>query len=164
MGAVAPTLIAGTALAGGIAQGLSQAKAGKAYADSMTRQAEYNAQIYENQAAMIQSRKKIEDYQYKRAAKKLRSTVVSKTAGKGLQLTGSPLAIMIDNESQLLFDQAISEYNLDVQANYARSAAANTRYVAQENARYAKSAGNSNAFSSILNTFSNFNKLYPILK
>lgn len=148
---------------GGIMQAFSQQKAGSEYANSMMRQAEHNAQIFEQQAAMIQARKKIEDYQYKRAAKKLRGTVISRTAGKGLQLTGSPLAVMVDNESQLLFDKAISEYNLDVEANYARSAAAQARYIGAENARYARAQGSANSLTSILSSVSKFDKLYPLM-
>src|SRR3990167_10508456 len=70
-------------------------------AKSIQKQSEYNAQIYEQQASMIQEKKKIQEYQFNRQAAFARGAVISKTAGKGLLLSGSPLAILVDNETQM---------------------------------------------------------------
>ncbi len=139
-------LAAGTASAGMQVMGANQ------QAKSMERQANYNAEIYEQQASMIQEKKKSQDYQFLRQAASARGSIVAKTAGKGFNMGGSPLAILIDNETQMQFDKLIGDYNLDVEANYARSGATNTREQGAIGARAAKFAGYSNAFSTILNT------------
>ena len=139
-------------LAGGAAMATTQVMGANQQAKAMTRQAEYNAQIYEQQAGMIQEKKKIQDYQFLRQANAARGSIVAKTAGKGFNMGGSPLAILIDNETQMQFDKAIGDYNLDVERNYALSGATNTREQGVINSRAARYTGYSNAFSTILNT------------
>ena len=121
-------------------------------AKSMERQANYNAQIYEQQAGMITEKKKIQDYQFLRQAASARGSIVAGAAGKGFNMGGSPLAILIDNETQMQFDKAIGDYNLDIERNYALSGATNTRQQGAIDARNTRTAGYSNAFSTILNT------------
>lgn len=139
-------------LAGGAFSATTQVMGANQQAKSMERQANYNAEIYEQQASMIQEKKKIQDYQFLRQAASARGSIVAKTAGKGFNMGGSPLAILIDNETQMQFDKLIGDYNLDVEANYAKSGATNTRQQGAINARNAKVSGYSNAFSTILNT------------
>lgn len=145
-------LITGAVVAGGIGTSLIQASAGRKEAKGIERQAAFNAQVYEQQASMIEEKKKIQDYQYLREATRRRGAISARTAGKGLLLSGSPLAVMIDSESQLLFDKAIEDYNLDVEKNFALSGATATRFSGQEQSRLAKTRGYSNAFSTVLNT------------
>lgn len=151
IGTTAALMMAGGAFATG-----SQIMGANAQAKSIQRQGEYNAQIYEQQASMIQEKKKIQDYQFNRQAAFARGSIISKTAGKGLLLSGSPLAILVDNETQMQFDKAIGDYNLDVEANYARSGAAYQRETAFQQSRLAKTTGYTNAFSTILNTGTQF--------
>lgn len=143
-------LMAGGALSAGasIMGANSQAK-------SIQKQAEYNAQVYGQQAAMVMEKKKIQDYQFNRQAAQIRGSIVSKTAGKGFRLSGSPLAILIDNETQMQFDKAIGDYNLDIERNFALSGAANTLEQGATSARNTRFAGYTNAFSTILNTGTN---------
>lgn len=136
----------------GAATATTQVMAGRQQAKGIQRQAEYNAQVYEQQAEMIQQKKKIEEYQYNRQIAKMRGAVTARAAGRGLLLSGSPLAILIDNETQMRFDQAIGEYNLDVQRNYALSGAEFYRTEGKEKARLARMQGYTNAFSTLLNT------------
>lgn len=149
-------VLGGLAIAGGVTSAVMQAKAGQAQAKSVVRQGEFNAQIYEQQAEMIKEKKKIQDYQFNRQAALVRGAIVSRTAGKGLLLSGSPLAILIDNESQMQFDKAIEDYNLDVESNFAKSGAIQQRATGAEQAKLAKSTGYSNAFSTLMNTGTNF--------
>src|SRR3990167_2932216 len=152
MAVATSTVLAGAVLASGAYSSYSQAKAGKQQAGAISKQAEYNAQIYELQGSMIQEKKKIQDVQYARQIARMRSSVISRTAGKGFIFSGTPLAVMADTESQMLFDQAIADYNLDAERNFAFSAAANTRYAGANDAKLARTKGNTNAFSTVLNT------------
>ena len=142
-------------LAGGTFSATSSVMGGNTQAKAIQKQSEYNAQVYEQQGQMILEQKKIQDYQFNRQAARARGSIVASTAGKGLLLSGSPLAILADNESQMQFDKAISDYNLDVERNYAISAAKNTRQQRIYNSRAARYSGYTNAFSTLLNTGTN---------
>lgn len=151
-------------LAGGAYSAASQYSAGKQQAQNIQRQSEYNAQIYEQQAGMIMEQKKLKEYQYNREAARFRGSVIARTAGKGLNLSGSPLAILIDNETQMKYDQAIDQYNLDVSKNYALSGAEYTRQTGVQESRLARARGTAGAFSTILNSATNYailNMTYP---
>lgn len=144
------TMVAGGALSAG-----SQVKGAGMQAKAIQQQAEYNAQIYEQQGQMVLEKKKIQDYQFNRQAANARGAIISKTAGKGLQMSGSPLAILIDNETNMQFDKAIEDYNLDIERNFAQSGATNTRVAGAQQARLTKYTEYSNAFSTMLNTGTN---------
>ena len=144
-------------IAGAIAVGVpavfsafNSMQAGNSQADSAMVQGEYNAGIYESQAAVVAGQQKVANYQYGRKAGKMRGTAVATTAAKGLDFSGSPLRIMAENESQLLFDQAINNYNLETQKNYYKSEAAMSRYSGGVAASTARSQGFSNAFTTLL--------------
>jgi|SRR3990167_5578955 len=139
-------------LAGGAFSAATQIGGANTQAKSIQRQAEYNAQIYDQQAAMVLEKKKISEYQFNRQAAQMRGSIIAKTAGKGLTLSGSPLAILIDTETEMQFDKAIQDYNLDIERNYAMSGATNIRQQGAAEARAARFSGYSNAFSTILNT------------
>src|SRR3990167_282872 len=148
----AAAIVGGAIIAGGAYSAYSQAKGGQQQAKSIERQAAFNAEVYEQQASMIQEKKKIQDTQYLRAASRMRGSITASAAGKGFLMSGSPLAILIDSESQLQFDKAIDDYNLDVERNFALSGATATRFAGQEQARLSRATGYSNAFSTLLNT------------
>lgn len=147
VGTTAALLIGGAAFSAGssIMGANNQAKA-------IEKQAEYNAQIYEQQGTMIQEQKKLSEYQFNRNRARARGSIKASAAGKGFELGGSPMSILIDNETQMLFDEAINNYNLDISANYAKSAAASTRQAGLINSRATRYSGYTNAFSTILNT------------
>ena len=79
-------IVGGAMIAGGALTATTQIAAGRAQAKSYQRQGEFNAQVYEQQAGMIQEQKKLEEYQYNRRAAKLRGSIISRTAGAGLPL------------------------------------------------------------------------------
>lgn len=139
-------------IAGGAFAASSSVMAGNAQSKAIKNQSEFNAKVYEQQAEVIREQKKIQDYQFNRQAASARGTIVAKTAGKGFLLSGSPLAILADVESQLLFDKAIGDYNLKVNENAATSGALQTRLTGNADARLAKFSGYSNAFSQLLST------------
>jgi hypothetical protein len=139
-------------LAGGAASAGMSVAGGNAQAKNIQRQGEFNAQVYDQQAEMIKEKKKISDTQFLRNSAQVRGSIVAKTAGKGMLLSGSPLAILIDNESQMLFDKAIGDYNLDVESNRAKSGAIYSRETGAAQAKLARFTGYSNAFSTMLNT------------
>jgi type II secretory pathway pseudopilin PulG len=121
-------------------------------AKSIKQQTEFNAKVYEQQAEMVSEKKRISDYQFLRQSANARGTITSRTAGKGLLMGGSPLAILADTESNMQFDKAIADYNLDVEKNYALSGASYQRQTGAAQSRLAKYTGYSNAFSTLLST------------
>lgn len=127
-------------------------KGGQAQARAYEQQAAYNAAVYQQQAAMIEQKKKITAEQYARERGRVKGAIVARTAGKGLTLSGSPLAVMADTESQLLYDQAISDYNVDVERNVALSHAAYIQQQGAQQAALARSTGRTNAFQTILSS------------
>lgn len=137
----------------------SSMQGGKLQASAIKNKASYDATIYDQQAEMVLNQKKLQDYQYNQNAAKARGTIISRTAGKGLGLGGSPLAILADTESNMLFDKAIADYNLDINKNLATSTAEMTRQTGATNARLAAYTGNANAFSTILNTGASLGQL-----
>lgn len=145
MGLATTAILAATAFSAG-----SQIISGNKQSKNLKYQGQYDAQVYEMQAGMIQEQKKIEEYQYNRAGAKLRGGIVARSAGNGLLLSGSPLALLVDSESQLQMDKAIGQYNLEVQSRYASSGANYYRYSGDQQAKLARATGYSNAFSSIL--------------
>lgn len=130
----------------------SQIQAGRQQAKEYKRQADYNAQVYEQQAQMIQQKQKIEEFQANRRIRAMEGSVIAKTAGSGFDFSGSPLAVMVDNETQMQLDKSIGQYNLEIQRRYAMTEASNQRYVGGQQARLAKTTGYSNAFTTILST------------
>lgn len=144
-------VMAGVGVLGGVGA-IGSINQGKAEAESLRRQGDYNAQVYEQQAEMINQQKKLQEYKDNRAAARLRGAVMAKTGKSGFEMGGSPLAVMIDNETQMELDKQIGQYNYGVQQSYLRTQAGFTRYQYGENARLAKASGYSNAFTTIMGT------------
>ena len=149
---MAMTMATGLLLAGGAFSATTSVMAGAQQAKAIQKQAEFNAQVYGQQAEIIKEKKAIQDRQFAREAGRIRGSIVSRTAGKGFNLSGSPLAILADTESEMLFDKAIADYNLELEKNYALSGAEYYRQSGAAQARLARYQGFSNAFSTILNT------------
>lgn len=130
----------------------TQVMAGRAQAKSAGRQGEFNAQVYEQQASMVEAQKKVQETQDIRRLSRLRGSIVAATAGKGLLLSGSPAAILVDAETQAQYDMAIGQYNLEIDKRRALSGAEFSRFTGREQARLATFQGYTNAFSTALNT------------
>lgn len=136
----------------GAATATSQALAGREQSKGLKQAGEFNALVYEQQASMVENQKKLEEMQYNRAASKIRGAVTARTAGAGFELSGSPLAILVDNETQLELDKSVGQYNLEVQKRFALSGAQYSRQSSADQARLAKFQGYTNAFSTLLGT------------
>jgi hypothetical protein len=136
---------------GALAAG-GQIAAGKQQSRMIKAQGEYDAQVYEQQAEMIQQKQRIEADQANRAAARMRGSVMAKVGKSGFMYSGSPLAVMVDNETQMELDKSIGQYNLEVQRRNSLSGATWSRYAGSENARIAKNTGYTNAFSTMLMT------------
>ena len=78
-------------------------------------ESKYNASVLKQQAGMIQDQKELQLAQDKRAIRFVMGKTVSVTSSKGIEMSGSPMAIMIDTRTQLEMDSAIGQYNLEVQ-------------------------------------------------
>ena len=145
--------IAGSVLLGaGAFSATTQVVGANQQAKAIQKQAEYNAQVYGQQAEMVKEQKNIQDKQFARQLARTRSSIVSKTAGKGFLLSGSALAIIADTESEMLFDKSIMDYNNATQRNYALSGANYYRQQGAINSRLTRASGYGNAFSTVLNT------------
>jgi hypothetical protein len=110
------------------------------------KEAKYNAGLLDQQAANIDVQKSLEGAQYDRAKGQLVGKSISRTAKAGFNLSGSPMAVMIDSLTQLEMDKSVGQYNLDIQKRNAQMTANQYR----RNGKTALMSGYSNAFSSVL--------------
>lgn len=161
----ASLLVAGLGVAGAglsIMQGYAAGKESNRQAQASAFGSDYNARIYEQQAGMIGEQQRIEGEQYDRLISRTRSKGVARTAGAGLLLSGSPLAVMVDTETQQQLDKSIGQYNLEIEKRYALSGANRYRqegaYYREQGKRTNKAAifqGYTNAFTGLLSTATN---------
>lgn len=113
----------GTILVGlGVASAYSQIAGGRAEkqeadlnASVAISESKYNAAVLNEQAGMIEDQKKLQGAQDTRAIRFVMGQTVAATAGKGIEMSGSPMAVMIDTRTQMEMDMLIGQYNLDVQ-------------------------------------------------
>jgi hypothetical protein len=143
---------------------VTQVMAGKA----ANEEAKINAGIYEQQAGFTDILSKLESdrydiseglamTQFRRAKSKMTSTLTARTAGAGLEMSGTPMTVLIDNLTQMGIDEAITKYN------YATEKAANVYSREQEKigmlstasqlrykGKIARNTAYSNAFSTAL--------------
>jgi len=105
-------------LAMGVAQGASQMMSGH-YAEVEARAnagiMDMNAKRLDVQAAIIDQQKGMQAARDDRLIRFTMGKSVATTAAKGLELSGSPLAVMIDTQTQLEMDKAIGQYNYDLE-------------------------------------------------
>ena len=100
---------------------------------AMKAQADINARMYEQQAGFIQQRAefaetlaKLSDERYdisrdieirniRRAKSRMTSTLMANVASSGLDFSGSPVAVMLDNLTEYGIDEEITKYNYATQ-------------------------------------------------
>jgi hypothetical protein len=146
--------------------GLAQAGTQVAGGIATNNEAKYNASILNKQAdaitaqqGMITAQQGLEAYQYNRAIGQTIGTGTARVAKSGLKMSGSPMAVLIDTQTQMELDKSIGQYKLEIQKY---NLEANKQYtIAQAEAvkRKGKSAlmsGVTNAFSTLLNTGMSF--------
>lgn len=115
-------LFTGLMIGMGVATAASQIMGGRAAKDEANYNAsialsesEYNASVLRKQAGMVDEQKKLLLAQDNRAIRMIMGETIAVTAGRGIELSGSPMAIMIDIGTQMEMDKMIGQYNLDVQ-------------------------------------------------
>jgi len=129
-------------------QGISQI--GQGYAQKA--EAERNATLIEGKAGLIDIQKGIENEQYFRAKGQVLSTSMARTAAAGLKPTGSVMAVMLDTQKQMSLDQAIGQFNFDMEKRYTLAEAESVR----RGGTAAVKAGYGRAFSTMLSSASKY--------
>lgn len=108
--------VIGVALAGAtLASSIGEKKDAEYNAQEAIAESSYNASVLYQQAGMIDEKKKLQAYQDDRNIRFVMGQTVSSAAGRGIELSGSPMAVMIDTRTQLELDKSIAQYNYDVE-------------------------------------------------
>ena len=102
---------AGTQIYGGF----QQKKEAEANAKAIETQSAYNAGVYREQAGMIEQQKQLKAAQDDRAMRFAAGKHTAITSAKGLQFSGSALAVLNDTMTQMQMDKAITQYNYDME-------------------------------------------------
>lgn len=113
---------------------------------SQQAEANYNADLVEQEAENLDIQKNIDYGRYQRLKGQYMATSVANVAGSGIALQGSALAVMIETQRQITEDQAIGQYNIEQEQNYKLNQAGSIR----REGKQAKRTGYTNAFSTIL--------------
>jgi hypothetical protein len=92
-------------------------------ATQVTKEAQYNAGVYRQQAGMIEDQKNLQAMQDDRAIRFAAGKHVAITAAKGIELSGSAMAVLADTMTQMEMDKAIGQYNFEMQKYTALSQA-----------------------------------------
>lgn len=151
----------GAAILGlGAFQATSQYQAGQQQAKAISQQAEYNAQVYDQQAETIKNKQKLQERSDLRNAARYRGAAVASAASRGLLLSGSPLSMLIDSETELQLDSAVAQYNLNLDRHFAKTQAQSTRTQGRYDSQTASRMGTMGAFSTLLSTGISYGQIY----
>lgn len=115
---------AGTQMIGGMAQN----KEAKRNASAIETETAYNAGVYRQQAGMVEQQKQLKAAQDARAIRFAAGKTTAMAAAKGIEMSGSPIAILIDTVTQMEMDKAITSYNYDVEKTALESQAQATEF------------------------------------
>ena len=107
---------------------------------------EYNARIGREEAALTEQAGALQASRQREQVSRLIGAQKAITAGSGIELTGSPIDVMMDTAAEGEFDAQIIEYNTRIQA--ARLRSGSTRDI--ELARASRTSGIFRAGSTIL--------------
>ena len=132
------------------AQAVSQISQGYA----QNAEAKLNASLLQGKASLLDVQSGIEQGQYQRLKGQTMGKSVAAAAGMGVGFSGSPMAAMLNAQTQINIDQAIAKFNMDQQKAYTLAEADQVR----RQGKAAVRAGYSSAFSTILSGASNYVK------
>ena len=123
-------------------------EAGTQISQGITAKKEYSyrANLKDYEAQMLSSQQRLEEYRYNRKAAQYAGAATAKAAKGGLNLSGSPMAVMLDTQRQIRLDQTIGWHNLEAQRQMSMADA--SLYRKQGSA--ALRSGYMNAFSTLL--------------
>lgn len=91
----------------------------------------YNAAIYEQQAANERTSQKLLEYQKRKSIKAVLGTQVANVGKSGIKMSGSPLEVQLDSMANASLDLSIDKYNSDVRATGYQNQANMTRWEAK---------------------------------
>lgn len=139
---------------GGVMLAMSAVQAVSQIGQGYAQQAEnkLNATLLEGKANLIDVQKGIEYRQYERLKAQTQATSMNRLAGSGLMPSGSPMAVMLDTQTQIGIDQAIGQFNLENEKRYTKAEADAQRRAGKRAVR----EGYTNAFSTMLQGVSNY--------
>lgn len=137
-----PAVIAGGQAAGAVLSFKGQ----RAAAKSAEQVAEYNAQVAENEAVILQRQKTSQEADLREQGKRLIASQRVATAGSGIIMSGSPLEAMADAYFGLEKDAARIQYASDIEQLDKESEATLTRV----QGRAQSSAMKTQAYASLL--------------
>ena len=106
----------------------------------------YNADLLQGKAELVDVQKGIEFTQYERLKQKTWGTSMANTAAMGIQASGSALAVMLEAQKQIMIDQTIGQFNLEMSKRYTQAEKSSVERAGSRAVRQ----GYSNAFTSIL--------------
>ena len=115
-------------------------------------EADYNATLLEGKAGQIDIAKGIANAQDMRAAGLANATSFANMAGMGVMPKGSPMAVINDMNRQMAIDRTITQYNLEQEKTYTMNEAESVK----RQGKYARQAGYTNAFSTLLSGASTY--------
>lgn len=110
------------------------------------KQADYQARLYEVEAQNIQYSQDIEARKYDRLRNRYQGTFMARLAKSGIDLSGSPAAVLADSLTQIEMDKQIGLYNLELQ----RSSALSTASAYKTMGKQAVLKGWGNAFQTMM--------------
>ena len=117
---MSPTVIAAAAVG---ASGFLGFKGNMAAAKAARQTAEYNAQVQENEAILLQRAKIAEENQLRKQAARLEGTQRVATAKSGITMSGSPMQALADTYFNTEFDALKIQYASSIEQTQKVSAA-----------------------------------------
>lgn len=118
--------------------------------------ADYNASMYDQQAANIAKQQQISATQYQIKRRELEGSAQASAGANGVMVSGSVAKSISNSLTQLGIDESYNNYNLEVQKNQALNAAAFSRYQGGQ----AMKSGFLNAGSALMSGGSDFYSKY----
>lgn len=106
--------------------GMAQKKEAQRNASAIQEEASYNAGVYRQQVGMVEQQKQLKAQQDARAIRFAAGKHTAIAAAKGIEMSGSPMAILVDTMTQMEMDKAITSYNYDIEKYSLESTARST--------------------------------------
>lgn len=131
-------------------------KGQRAAAKSAAQAAEYNAQVAENEAVLLQRKKLDEEKNVRNSAQRLIASQNVATAVSGIEMSGSPLQAIADSYYALERDVVNIRYASDIEQIQKQSEARLTRVQGQAR----KAAVNTQAYASLLGDVTSTYSIY----
>lgn len=123
----------GTAI--GVIGGIMQAAGQSRQAKDIVAMGEYNAQVPEQQAALVGEKAKLNEYSKRKVMASNLSTQAASYAKAGVAMSGSPIDVYIDSQANAELDIVIDNFNSKIEALGYGSEAQQRRFYAEQDAK-----------------------------